>query len=290
VISLIICSRTPQISDILKANIGDTVGVPFEIITIDNSANSYNIFQAYNIGVSRSKYPYLCFMHDDIEYKTTGWGQKVAAHFADEKTGAIGIGGSPYMPAMPGSWWAGGLVNENIIKMQQNVATTMVKYADNQPAGQKEVVVLDGVWMCIRRSLFDKISFDEVHFKGFHYYDLDISLQVQQQGYKLYCVFDVLLEHFGIGNMNSTWADNARAFRNKWASVLPVSAVKVTYAKASDIALKTLNEYVQVLLSNNVPKKKAFRMGFAELVKFYKGYFYYKTPGYLYRYAVKALL
>jgi glycosyltransferase involved in cell wall biosynthesis len=65
-ISLIICSRTPALSQKLANNIAETIGVPYEIVLLDNSANTYGICQAYNIGVQQSKYDVLCFMHDDI--------------------------------------------------------------------------------------------------------------------------------------------------------------------------------------------------------------------------------
>src|ERR1700743_2400536 len=99
----------------LKKNIKDTIGTPHEIILIDNSANSYSIFQAYNIGVKQSRFPNLCFMHDDITYHTKNWGSKVLKHFEDEQRGAIGIAGSPYAACLPGSWWAGGMVNEILV-------------------------------------------------------------------------------------------------------------------------------------------------------------------------------
>ena len=83
-ISLIVCSRSIDISDELKQNIQSTIGAEYELVAIDNSQNEYSIFSAYNEGVRRSKYPYLCFMHDDIIYHTQGWGLKVIEHFVHE--------------------------------------------------------------------------------------------------------------------------------------------------------------------------------------------------------------
>ena len=76
-LSLIICSRTPRISEELEKNIAETIGCEYELVVIDNSKNKYSIFSAYNEGVRRSKGDVLCFMHDDILYKTNGWGTKV---------------------------------------------------------------------------------------------------------------------------------------------------------------------------------------------------------------------
>ena len=75
-LSLIICSRTPKISNKLEKNIAETIGCEYELVVIDNSQNKYSIFSAYNEGVKRARGSVLCFMHDDIIYKTANWGGK----------------------------------------------------------------------------------------------------------------------------------------------------------------------------------------------------------------------
>ena len=64
-ISIIICSRTATISKKLSANIAETISCDYELVIVDNSENKYSIFNAYNIGIKRSKGKYLCFVHDD---------------------------------------------------------------------------------------------------------------------------------------------------------------------------------------------------------------------------------
>lgn len=74
-ISIIICSRNKNIDSELEQNILDTIGnIVYEVINIDNSTNNYSIFQAYNKGTQIAKYPYLCFMHEDILFHTADWG------------------------------------------------------------------------------------------------------------------------------------------------------------------------------------------------------------------------
>lgn len=65
-LSIIICSRNNSISDLLMNNINESVGIEHELVIVGNYNNKYSIFSAYNEGVKRAKYPYLCFMHDDI--------------------------------------------------------------------------------------------------------------------------------------------------------------------------------------------------------------------------------
>ena len=273
-ISIIICSRNTIIDPILGNNIKNTIGVPYEIIIIDNSDNRLSIFEAYNEGAARSLYPYLCFMHDDIEYQTTDWGKIVAKHFSDEQTGAIGIAGSPYAAQMPGSWWAGGLVNINIIPWYSKNNKPDFLTCPETSLNKNRVITLDGVWFCLKKELFTKIRFDDINFKGFHFYDIDISLQIHQLGYKLYCVFDILIAHFSKGDMNKNWIENAFILKNKWEQVLPASCIKLTYTQQCKAELKTIRELVLTMLQNKDRHKNAYKKALMELGSFYKGYFY----------------
>jgi len=277
-ISIVICARGSNLSDELSNNIKDTIGVPYEVIIIDNSANKYTIFEAYNIGVEQSKFPYLCFMHDDIYYHTNNWGKLVEAHFSDEKTGAIGIAGTPYVPLMPGAWWDGEMVNVNIIPWNAtNGQFTLTAYPPVK-TNKNRVVVIDGVWFCIKKAVFDQVKFDEEHYKGFHYYDVDISLQAHQAGYHVYSIFDILIEHFSKGDMNKNWCNNALVFKNKWQAILPVAVGNIPYKLKCEAELKTLNQFTYIMRKNGVSPRHIYQLAFNNLVKFHKGYFYYKIP------------
>ena len=70
-ISIIICSRKPDISDVLKQNIKETIGTDYELIVIDNSHNKYSIFSAYNEGLTLASGDVLCYMHEDLFFHTT---------------------------------------------------------------------------------------------------------------------------------------------------------------------------------------------------------------------------
>lgn len=284
-ISLIICSRTASLSPTLEDNIKETIGVDYELIVIDNLEKKYSIFEAYNIGVEKSKYPVLCFMHDDISYHTTNWGKVVLNHFADEKTGAIGIAGSPYAPAMPGSWWGGEITNTNLLNGDGDLIQKRYLPASAQ---KNEVILLDGVWICIRKSLFNIIRFDDINYNGFHFYDVDTCMQISIAGYKIYCVFDVLIRHYTKGNnMNHNWIENAGIFAKKWQRALPLSCISLSYAQRCEAELKTLKEYVYSLIYDGQSKIAANKIGMLRLFGFYKGYFYRQTPIHLLKYGIK---
>jgi GT2 family glycosyltransferase len=288
-ISIIICSRTNNINEDLKTNIDKTIGVPFEIIIIDNSANYYNIFSAYSEGVKKSIFPFLCFMHDDILYHTNNWGVLVDNHFSDDKTGAIGIAGTGYVATMPGAWWDGGMVNINIIPWNAINEQPDTLAHSSRKENRIKVAVLDGVWFCIRKSLFNSIKFDEMNYKGYHFYDVDISLQVHQTGYNVYSVFDILIQHYSKGDLNSNWLENALIFKNKWQKILPVAVDNTNYIQRCEAEINTLQKFVHISLKNKIPPKIVYKLAFNQLRKFYTGLFYYKTAIHLSKYLIRSI-
>jgi GT2 family glycosyltransferase len=243
-ISIIICSRTASISDELTQNIDQTIGIPYELVIIDNSDNLYSIFSAYNEGVKRSKYEVLCFMHDDIIFKTKDWGMKVMNRFNAPKLGAIGVAGSPYYAILPGAWWSGGYICQSIYGEQE------LAYQPNQD-NALPVVVLDGVWFCVRKSLFIKIRFDDTTYNGFHYYDMDFSLQIQQTGYKLLSVYDISIQHSS-GKLDTIWLNNAILLQKKWENNLPIFSEKLPYFKEVTIEYAVLEEYIRSMKKNGI--------------------------------------
>lgn len=277
-ISLIICSRLPQIPTLLMENIEASIGVAYEYIIIDNSENKYSIFSAYNQGVQRSKYPILCFMHDDITYHTNNWGVAILDHFRDEKIGAIGISGSPYYPKMAGAWWSNGLVAEYIVCNGKKELTARTKQYSQPNNNGQEVVVLDGVWMCIRKKLFNSIRFDDVTFKGFHHYDVDICLQIHNCNYKMISINDVLIKHHSLGSrMNMTWLQNVLKVQKKWKKFLPATVVKLSFSKMLDCEHKGVFEYAMLQKENNLSYTQICKMFINQFSKYKLGFFYYKT-------------
>lgn len=72
-ISIIICSKNKDLLKDVSANIELTIGVPYEIIAIENNKGEFGICKAYNDGASKAKYDIFCFMHEDISFETQNW-------------------------------------------------------------------------------------------------------------------------------------------------------------------------------------------------------------------------
>lgn len=271
-LSVIVCHRNPILFNQFKESVSKTIGIPFEIVAIDNTKNTFNIFQAYNLGVKQSKYGILCFSHEDILFHTLNWGQKIVDHFTDPKIGIVGVAGGHYLPESPAAWFSSAYRSVNILHSTtkdgiKKINHTIEKEYFNDLSA--EVVAVDGVWFCIPRILFQTISFDEHLFKGFHCYDLDISLQTRKLGLKAIVVSDILIEHFSGGNCDDEWIKNSIILNEKWRNCLPQIAGITLTCKEKKITETYLKEKFQLLVElisarsklNHLGKSKAYRFG-----------------------------
>lgn len=237
-ISIIICSRKPAITAELQQNIAETIGCDYELVVIDNSHNVYSIFQAYNEGVRRSKGEVLCFMHDDILFHSPNWGKTVEETFNNiHQLGAIGIAGAHLIADAAAPLWAFQKITTHKIYSPTNPQGTCAieygknagdngywtgfqQYSQGKPLAQ--VANIDGVWMCIRASLFKTLRWDEERYTGFHCYDADISMQINLSGYDIMVTNEVLIEHASPGVIDNKYFVAAKVWYNKWKDCLPV--------------------------------------------------------------------
>jgi GT2 family glycosyltransferase len=228
-ISIIVSSYRPEqfavFADNVKATIGD---IPYEIIRIDNPGTT-GIAAAYNSGAAKSNYPYLCFVHEDVLFKTQNWGQLAVDDFKqDEKRGLIGIAGSRYKPFVfsgLGSTWGNAGLRMNIIQRFKSGSKHLLSKSTD--TNTEEVIVLDGCFLCTTAEVFSKVQFDAEHFKGFHCYDIDFSFAVSLQ-YKVVVVYDILLEHLSAGGFNKQWMKETFTLHKKWRDAFPRASGKLS--------------------------------------------------------------
>lgn len=248
-ISFIICSTKVELNSVLKDNIASTVKVPYEIILIDNSQNTYSIFSAYEEGVKRANYPYLCFIHEDILFRSDNVGECIVTSFEkNPDLGLLGVVGIQVLPQYPFGWWAAGYdyYVGGIIKNNKNAKMTN-HYQSGCPTITKleDAVACDGLFLCIKKELFSKISWDIETFHGFHCYDLDICMQVMQTGEKVMVAKDIKIEHFSTGNPTESFAEGCALFSKKWNRMLPVYVDSISKNTAIKIQERCMTEYLK---------------------------------------------
>ncbi len=243
-LSIIICSKYKQLSSALIANINETVGVIHEIIAIDNSNADYSIFSAYNKGYSLSQYPYLCFVHEDVMFKTFDWGNKLISHLKEENVGIIGVAGGCLASRIPSSW-SSYQVKMNLIQAG-NEPVEHISKPNNYQFNRAEVVLLDGVFLATQRALFQLIKFDE-NFKGFHGYDYDICLQAKSHNLSNYVIYDLLIEHYSHGYHNTDYYKNLIKVFKKWQGILPCTSANIDIKKIQEIEKKQVSKLIRKL-------------------------------------------
>ena len=255
-LSIIVCSRDKILPEDFVNNIKSTVGVEYEIISVDNSNNDYSIFSAYNYGFEKSKYPYICFVHEDVIFHTLNWGKKIINHLQTPEIGIIGLAGGDLATRIPASWST--LMScVNIIQSDRNgkKATRLIQHPERFEDSKRSVVLLDGVLMCMKRNLMNKIHFDE-NFNGFHGYDFDISIQATMAGFTNYVINDIDLEHFSRGKTDAVYYRNLISVFKKWESFLPIVGKNVTEEQ-----IRNIPEIENKRLSKLI--KKMVRKGFS---------------------------
>jgi glycosyltransferase involved in cell wall biosynthesis len=254
-ISIIVCSLNPSLNGALLENIRNTVGVPYEVICVDNSAGKYSIFEAYNYGASRATSDLLCFMHEDILFHTGDWGRIVAGKLADKEVGVIGVAGAVYKSASPSPWWISDLEDQTAYQrfnLLQHFSTG-IKRQNARGTDEDlwdEVVVLDGVWLCCRKDIWLETPFDSQKYNGFHFYDLDFSLAVHTRGFRNFVSREILLEHFSAGNMDKNWIRGAEIFHEKWRKTLPQSVGEIPAGEIKGLELSAARNFLRILTYN----------------------------------------
>lgn len=221
-LSIVICSRKQNPDKEFLKNIEETVGCEHELIIVDNSKNDYSIFQAYNYGIDRSTGTILCFMHDDIQIHTLGWG-KIAGNLFQEQpdVALLGIAGSKLKTKMPSAWWDCPEDFKFLYLIQHLHNGENVKWERGfENKSESEVALIDGVFMLMRKET--GIRFNE-NLKGFHNYDMNISLEAFKKGYRILVTSKILIEHFSMGKIDKDWVQSSLEFQKLYGRNLPLN-------------------------------------------------------------------
>lgn len=269
-ISIIICSANKQYLDAVNASIAKTIGIGYEILAYENAKGEHGICEIYNQGAAEARYDVLCFMHEDIEYKTQDWGKIVLRIFSENPSlGLLGVAGGDYKSLAPSSWFNfeapaafPGNKYINIIQGFKSIHKDPVHEFCN-PKDQKlaKVACVDGLWMCTKKSISTTIKFDEKLLKGFHGYDIDYSIAVGQK-YTVGVTSEVLLHHFSEGGSTKEWVEDQAKIHKKWSNVLPINLTGsplrdclpyekhyfrnfLTYAKSMGLSQASLHDIIK---------------------------------------------
>ncbi len=233
-ISIIVCSIKPDLLKNFKANVLETIGVPFEFVIIDNNKERFSICKAYNIGASKAKYELLAFCHEDILFHTDNWGKELLNFLNTTDIGLVGIAGATFKSKYPTSWIS---VPKELYRTNLYIETNK-ETKKNKPFD--DVVVLDGCFLGVRRKIWKKFQFNEDLLKGFHLYDIDFSLRIQEH-FRVIVANTFSISHLSEGNLDKNWFEESKKFHDYYKNKLPrslESEIKSTYL--NDYGLRSL--------------------------------------------------
>ncbi|TRO63918.1 glycosyltransferase [Christiangramia sabulilitoris] len=220
-ISIVVCSVNEDLYKSLSLNIEKTIGdLEFELIKIENNREQKSIAEAYNKGLSISKFDLVVFAHEDILFHTQEWGVLLSSIFeADKTVGLLGVAGSSIKTNYPTGWWENSqeFLNKYVLQHYPNGEINLMD-AGFKNASSKEVIIIDGLFMALRK--MEGVSFDE-RMKGFHFYDQSISLRIRNAGYKVMVSNKILIEHLSYGVKDDVWLKASVKFHKLYNKYLP---------------------------------------------------------------------
>jgi GT2 family glycosyltransferase len=161
------------------------------------NADNVGLIRALNQGRQLASGEVLCFIHNDTEMREPAWLERLEAALGDgRRVGLAGLYGAQRMR-----------------RDGRYVGRTIVHCLEGGPAMTApvvEVAAVDGVCLCLQRSLLDEIGGFDEGYGFFHGYDRELSFAVRERG--LGCaVVDARFAHRGGGTRTGERAPVAAA-------------------------------------------------------------------------------
>jgi hypothetical protein len=212
-----------------EKHVSSTIGVDHSIHRYVNN-NEFSLPEVYNRALNElaSEDAIIVFSHNDIEFDTLDWGNKLLAHFNNPHNDyqIIGVAGATELYEH-GCWWqTRNNQGMNMSKMvgivnHFNGVRKWTSYYSNKPYfGIKPVVLVDGLFIAVDPSDIEE-SFVE-DFIGFHFYDVSFCVENYLSGCNIGVITDIRITHKSIGQTNQQWENNRMLFAEKYKADLPL--------------------------------------------------------------------
>lgn len=203
-----------------------------EIIEKVNNGEK-SLSEVYNEILNESSNDIVVLCHDDLEFDTKRWGEKILKIFEKYPDyGIVGLAGTTVMPKS-GMWWENRSKMFGIVNHKHEGKKWESKYSESLNEKLKDVVVVDGLFIVINKKNI-KENFDTT-VSGFHMYDINFCFRNYLKGVKIGVTTQIRVTHLSIGMTNQQWETNKNIFAEKYKNDLPV---KIKYT--NDDKLKVL--------------------------------------------------
>lgn len=208
-VSVLVCSIDPaRFRSVSASYRARFEGFALEIVGVHDARS---LAEGYNRAATRANGDIFIFSHDDIELMSTDFAPRLVAHL--ERYDGVGVAGASQV-AGP-RWGDAGkrAVHGHILHALppgRNGALLMA--SGFQHAVCANIRVLDGVFIAVRRHVWETTRFDADRYDGFHLYDLDFTWRASAAGARLAVPTDILLFHASQGSYTDAWRRYARRF------------------------------------------------------------------------------
>lgn len=267
-ISIIVCSINADKYNCLVNNINSTISYPHEFVIIDNSIQQWGICKAYNWGARKAKGEYLCFIHEDILIETNDWGQILTTFIqSTSNCGVVGFAGGAYVARNHISWFVD-CRRENYIFPSEDGTSWERRRTGYEQKKFGSVITLDGLFLFMRKSVWQETEFDEKNFDGFHFYDMDISTAIWLKGYQNFVCYSIDIRHFSRGDYSGDYLKYSSLFREKYSASLPLCITGITIKKQLLMEIKQAFSYWCYAKKMLYTRKMLF-LEFRKTFKFY---------------------
>ncbi|HXJ82764.1 MAG TPA: glycosyltransferase family 2 protein [Candidatus Methylomirabilis sp.] len=188
-------------------------------VTYHRNDENVGLIRAFNQGARLSRGETLCFLHNDVEMRDPSWLARL--HAALESPADVGLAGLYGARKLRAD---GRYAGRSIVHCLEGSATLTVDVA--------EVAAVDGVCLCLRRSVFLAAGGFDEEYGFFHGYDRDLSFAVRETGRRC-AVVNAPFIHRGGGTRTGDGAPLSEAadlsqrraalrrFATKWRHRLP---------------------------------------------------------------------
>ncbi len=268
-ISFVICSVDPERQKKVVENINSTCGFEPEIFVHDNRTVNWGLCKVYNHYSERATNDIICYLHEDLYFKTPDWGKKIVDFYGENPdAGVVGFLGSQIKTKSPSPVGCDPEFEMGSLMQHSNGRSGDVIKMYTKRAGISDfsrVVQIDGLCIIVPKKVWREHPFDELLFDRFHLYDLDFTVNISQY-YKNYICHSILVEHMSEGSHNAEWYYYTKLFQDKWGDKLPMSSIPISPSR-----LLRTERYTAYKFYKNVLKKGMFEyLDFAE--EMYKPY------------------
>jgi hypothetical protein len=208
-ISVVICSIDPQKFVTVTASYRQRfAGYALEIIGVHDAKS---LAEGYNRAAAKATGDLLVFSHDDIELVTADFAPRLLTHL--DRYDGIGVAGSSRITGPEWDHAGQRHIHGHILHVPPQGQTGVLLMAFGSQAPVCEGVRgLDGVFLAVRRHVWETHRFDAERYDGFHLYDLDFTWRASGAGARFAVPLDLTLLHRSIGRYDGTWRRYAVRF------------------------------------------------------------------------------